>query len=104
MVSYGIFVRLEAKEGKEEDVAEFLTGALDLVNEEEGTTVLYAVRFSPSWVRAKTWMRSRISALLGRSLGLTDPRHTRAAALRLAVKYSDSVRSYIRRAASNAIA
>src|SRR4029078_2367892 len=49
-------------------------------------------------------MRWRISAWLGRSLGLTDPRQTRAAALRFAVKYSDSTRSYIRRAASNAIA
>ena len=35
---------------------------------------------------------------------LTDPRQTRAAAFLLAVKYSDSARSYIRRAASNAIA
>src|SRR5437660_10648014 len=49
-------------------------------------------------------MSSRISALLGKSDGLTDPRQTRAAAFRLAVKYSDSVRSYMRRAASNAIA
>src|SRR5262249_27181856 len=63
-----------------------------------------AVRASPSWVRANTWIRSRISALLGRSDGLTDPRQSRWAALRFAVKYSDSLRAYMRRAASKAIA
>src|SRR5262249_54727102 len=40
----------------------------------------------------------------GRSLGLTLPRHRRRAALRFAVKYSVSTRSYIRRAASKAMA
>jgi quinol monooxygenase YgiN len=47
MVNCGLFVRMEAREGKENDVAEFLTSALDLVNEEEGTTVWYAIQFSP---------------------------------------------------------
>src|SRR5689334_5894582 len=64
----------------------------------------YTVRRSPSWMRAKTWICSRISALEGRSSGLTLPRQRRLAALRLAVKYSDSTRSYISRAASSAIA
>src|SRR3954468_23757726 len=63
-----------------------------------------AVRASPSWTRANDWTRSRISALDGRSAGLIGPRHRRLAALRLAVKYSDCTRSYIRRAASNAMA
>src|SRR5215207_662235 len=63
-----------------------------------------AVRASPSWTRANDWTRSRISALLGRSAGLTGPRQRRLAALRLAVKYSASDRSYIRRAASWAMA
>jgi quinol monooxygenase YgiN len=48
MVNCGLFVRMEAREGKEEDVNAFLTQALDLVNEEEGTTVWFAVRFGPS--------------------------------------------------------
>ena len=48
MVHMGLLVRLEAKPGKEEDVAEFLTGALDLVNEEEETPIWFAVRFGPS--------------------------------------------------------
>ena len=64
----------------------------------------FSVRRSPSWMRAKTWIWSRISALEGRSSGLTHWRQSRLAALRLAVKYSVSTRSYIRRAASRAIA
>jgi len=48
MVNCGLFVRMEAREGKEADVTDFLTQALDLVNEEAGTTVWYAVRFGPS--------------------------------------------------------
>jgi quinol monooxygenase YgiN len=47
MVNYGIFVRLEAREGKEADVEELLSQALDLVNEEAGTTVWFGVRFGP---------------------------------------------------------
>ena len=42
-----------------------------------------AVRCSPSWVRAKTWIWSRISALEGRSLGLTDPRQSAGGGLAL---------------------
>jgi len=48
MVNCGLFVRMEAREGKEADVTDFLTQALDLANEEAGTTVWYAVRFGPS--------------------------------------------------------
>ena len=48
MVNCGIFVRLEAKEGKEADVQDFLTGALDLVYQEAETPIWFAVKFSPS--------------------------------------------------------
>src|SRR5881398_3710522 len=41
--------------------------------------------FLPSWMRAKTWIWSRISALEGRFSGLTPRRQRRLAALRLAV-------------------
>jgi quinol monooxygenase YgiN len=47
-VNTGLFVRLEAKPGKEEEVAEFLRGALPLVEEEAGTVVWFGVRFGPS--------------------------------------------------------
>lgn len=48
MVTVGLFVRLEAKPGKEETVANFLRGALPLVQEEAGTTAWFALRFGPS--------------------------------------------------------
>ncbi len=44
----GLFVRLEAKPGKENEVAQFIAGALPLAQEEAGTTVWFAVRFGPS--------------------------------------------------------
>jgi quinol monooxygenase YgiN len=48
MVNCGVFVRLEAKEGKETEVESFLSGALDLVNQEAETPMWFAVKFSPS--------------------------------------------------------
>jgi len=48
MVKAGIFVRLEAKAGKEAEVEEFLNGGLDLVNDEPETTVWFALKFSDS--------------------------------------------------------
>ena len=48
MVNVGLFVRLEAKRGKEEEVAEFLRSATPLVNAEPATTAWFAVRMGPS--------------------------------------------------------
>ena len=48
MVKLALFVRLEAKPGKEAAVAEFLAGALPLANAESGTTAWFALRFGPS--------------------------------------------------------
>lgn len=48
MVTVGLFVRLEAAPGRAEDVAELLTGAKALVDEEPGTTVWFGVRLGPS--------------------------------------------------------
>jgi quinol monooxygenase YgiN len=48
MVKLGIAVRLEAKPGKEEEVAAFLSGALSLVEEEPQTVTWFAIRFSKS--------------------------------------------------------
>ena len=47
MIDRALFVRIEAKEGKEEEVATFLKGALDAVREEEGTINWFAVKFGP---------------------------------------------------------
>jgi quinol monooxygenase YgiN len=48
MVTLGILARMEAKAGKEDEVAAFLEGALPLVQEEPGTVTWYAIRIGPS--------------------------------------------------------
>jgi quinol monooxygenase YgiN len=48
MVRLGILARMEAKAGKEDEVAAFLEGALPLVQEEPGTVTWYAIRIGPS--------------------------------------------------------
>ncbi len=47
-VSKGLWVQLEAKPGKEEEVQRFLEGGLELVNQEVDTTAWFAIRMSPS--------------------------------------------------------
>lgn len=46
MIDRALFVRIEAKEGKEGKVEDFLTSALHDVMEEAGTIHWYAVKFS----------------------------------------------------------
>ena len=48
MVQVALLVRLEAKPGKEQVLAEFLSGALPLANEEPQTTVWFALKIGPS--------------------------------------------------------
>ena len=48
MVKLALFVRLEAKPGKESAVADFLAGALPLANAEARTTAWFAPKFGPS--------------------------------------------------------
>jgi quinol monooxygenase YgiN len=48
MVSAGLIVRLEAKAGKEEAVAAFLTGALPLVEQEPETLAWFAFKVGES--------------------------------------------------------
>ena len=47
MIDRALFVRIEAKEGKENEVEDFLRSALDDVMEEEGTIDWYAIKFGP---------------------------------------------------------
>jgi quinol monooxygenase YgiN len=47
-VSVGILVTLKAKLGKEAEVESFLKSALPLANQEQGTTVWFALRLGPS--------------------------------------------------------
>jgi quinol monooxygenase YgiN len=44
MITLGIFVRLEAKSGKEEELASFLMQGLELAKQETTTPVWYALR------------------------------------------------------------
>jgi quinol monooxygenase YgiN len=48
MVKLALFVRLEAKPGKEADVENFLRAGLPIVQEEPATTVWFALRLGPS--------------------------------------------------------
>jgi quinol monooxygenase YgiN len=48
LVTVGLLVTLEAKPGKEDDLAAFLKGALPLVENEPQTTAWFAVRLAPS--------------------------------------------------------
>jgi quinol monooxygenase YgiN len=48
MLNVGLFVRLEAKPGKEKAVADFLETGLALVNQESTTPVWFALRLGPS--------------------------------------------------------
>ena len=48
MVHVALLVRLEAKPGKEQLLAEFLTSALPLANAEPQTTVWFALKIGPS--------------------------------------------------------
>jgi len=47
-VPVGLFVRIEALEGKESEVASFLEGALALAVDEPATTAWFAIRLGPS--------------------------------------------------------
>ncbi|MCF5171353.1 putative quinol monooxygenase [Pseudomonas canadensis] len=48
MIKVALFVRLEAKPGKEKDVESFLLGGLPLVEEEPATTAWFGIRLGPS--------------------------------------------------------
>lgn len=48
MVTTALWVRLEAKQGKEADVERFLKGGLSIVQGESATTAWFAIRIGPS--------------------------------------------------------
>jgi quinol monooxygenase YgiN len=47
MVKLALFVRLEAKPGKEADVEKFLRGGLPIVQDEPDTIAWFAIRLGP---------------------------------------------------------
>ncbi|MBF5041993.1 antibiotic biosynthesis monooxygenase [Aggregicoccus sp. 17bor-14] len=48
MAKLALLARMEAKQGKEADVEQFLAGALPLAQKEAGTTTWFALRLGPS--------------------------------------------------------
>jgi quinol monooxygenase YgiN len=48
MISKALYVRLEAKPGKEADVAAFLKSGLPIVREEPGTVAWFGIRMGPT--------------------------------------------------------
>ncbi len=48
MLKVGLFVHLEAKPGKEDQVESFLQAGLPLVQEEPGTIAWFAIRLGPT--------------------------------------------------------
>jgi quinol monooxygenase YgiN len=48
MVKVALYVRLEAKPGKEAEVASFLEGGLSIVEQEPATVAWFAIRMGPS--------------------------------------------------------
>ncbi len=47
MTQHALYVQLEAKPGKEQEVATFLAGARSMVDQEPGTTAWFAIRMGP---------------------------------------------------------
>ncbi len=48
MIQFALLARLEAKSGKEAEVADFLKGALPIVQGESGTIAWFAIQMGPS--------------------------------------------------------
>ena len=48
MYKFALFVRLEAKAGKENDVAQFLDAGLAMANQEATTPIWFALRLGPT--------------------------------------------------------
>ena len=48
MIKHALFVRLEAKPGKEQELAQFLQAGLDMAQQEGTTPVWFALQLGPS--------------------------------------------------------
>ncbi|MDB5360087.1 MAG: antibiotic biosynthesis monooxygenase [Rhodospirillales bacterium] len=48
MITLALFARLEAKPGKEQEVADFLAAGLELANQETTTPIWFALKLSPT--------------------------------------------------------
>lgn len=48
MIKHALFVRLEARPGKEQAVADFLSAGLEMTNRESATPIWFALKLSPT--------------------------------------------------------
>ncbi|MCW2650066.1 MAG: hypothetical protein QOE41_4808 [Mycobacterium sp.] len=74
MVTVALLVRLEAKPGKEQEVARLLENGLAMVEDEPGTTAWFAVRFGvttfgifdafPDYVGRQAHLTGKVAAAL----------------------------------------
>jgi len=62
MLTLGLFARLEAKPGKEEEVAAFLMQGLQLANQETTTPLWFAVRLGQPRSRSSMHFTTRPGA------------------------------------------
>jgi quinol monooxygenase YgiN len=79
MVTTGLMVRLEARAGKEEEVASFLVDALPLVEDEPETIAWFAIRagestfaivdFFPDEAGRRAHLEGAVAAALGERAG-----------------------------------
>ena len=59
MSKFALYVPLEAKSGKEKEVADFLRSAVPLVNAEAGTISWFAIQMGPSSFAISRHVRHR---------------------------------------------
>jgi hypothetical protein len=62
MIKCGLFVRLEAKPGKEQAVADFLAAGLELTNQEATTPIWFALQLSSTTFGVSTPLRAKRTA------------------------------------------
>lgn len=48
MIKHALFVRLEARPGKEQAIADFLAAGLEMTNQEPTTPIWFALKLSPN--------------------------------------------------------
>ena len=63
MVTAGLWIRLEAKPGRDEDVATFLRSSLGLVQKEPTTTAWFAIRLGRQRLEPKIYAGAKCSTL-----------------------------------------
>ena len=80
MIKHALFVRLEAKPGKEEEVAQFLKVGLGMAQKETATPVWFALQFGPSTFGVfdafsdEEGRRAHLNGAIAQALGANAPK------------------------------